>query len=39
MYAYLMKAVNREADCRLENNIFETSGSKVGTTNKKEVTE
>ena len=38
IYAHLMKPVNQEAACRLENTIFETSGSKMVATNKKEVT-
>ena len=29
VYAHLMKSVNREAACRLENTIFEKSGSKT----------
>ena len=29
VYAHLMKPVNQEAACRLENTIFETSGSKM----------
>ena len=28
-YAHLMKPTNQEAGCRLENAIFETSGSKM----------
>jgi len=38
VYAHLMKPVNQEAACRLENTIFETSGSKMVADNKKEVT-
>jgi site-specific recombinase XerD len=37
IYAHLMKPVNQEAACRLENTIFETSGSKMAANNKKEV--
>ncbi len=37
IYAHLMKPVNQEAACRLENTIFETSGSKMVADNKKEV--
>ena len=29
VYAHLMKPTNHEAACRLENTIFETSGSKM----------
>ncbi len=29
VYAHLMKSVNQEAACRLENAVFETSGSKM----------
>ncbi|PQP33140.1 site-specific integrase [Desulfobacteraceae bacterium SEEP-SAG10] len=38
IYAHLMKPVNQEAACRLENTIFETSGSKMVAEKKKEVT-
>jgi len=38
IYAHLMKPVNQEAACRLENTIFQTSGSKMVADNKKEVT-
>jgi integrase len=38
VYAHLMKPVNQEAACRLENSIFETSGSKMVAGNKKKVT-
>lgn len=37
IYAHLMKPVNQKAACRLENTIFETSGSKMVADNKKEV--
>ena len=37
IYAHLMKPVNQEAACRLENTIFETSGSKMVAEKKKEV--
>jgi integrase len=37
IYAHLMKSVNQEAACRLENTIFETSGSKMVAEKKKEV--
>lgn len=37
IYAHLMKPVNQEAACRLENAIFETSGSKMVAEKKKEV--
>ncbi|MBW2604303.1 MAG: site-specific integrase [Deltaproteobacteria bacterium] len=37
VYAHLMKSVNQEAACRLENAIFETSGSKMVAEKKKEV--
>jgi integrase len=37
IYAHLMKPVNQEAACRLENIIFETSGSKMVAEKKKEV--
>jgi hypothetical protein len=33
-----MKSVNHEAACRLENTIFQTTGSKMVAGNKKEVT-
>jgi len=33
-----MKPVNQEAALRLENTIFQTSGSKIVADNKKEVT-
>ena len=39
VYAHLMKKVNQEAACRLENTIFETSGSKMVAEKKKEVAE
>ncbi len=29
VYAHLMKSVNQEAACRLENTIFKTNGSKM----------
>jgi integrase len=38
VYAHLMKPVNQEAACRLENTIFQTSGSKMVADNKKKVT-
>jgi len=38
IYAHLMKPVNQEAACRLENTIFQTTGSKMVAGNKKEVT-
>ena len=38
VYAHLMKPVNQEAACRLENTIFETNGSKMVADNKKKVT-
>ena len=38
VYAHLMKPVNQEAARRLENTIFQTSGSKMVADNKKEVT-
>lgn len=31
VYAHLMKPVNQEAACRLENTIFESTGHKMGT--------
>ena len=37
IYSHLMKPVNQEAACRLENAIFGTSGSKMVAENKKEV--
>jgi len=37
VYAHLMKPVNQDAACRLENTIFETSGSKMVAETKKEV--
>lgn len=38
VYAHLMKPVNQEAACRLENAIFETSGSKMVAGTEKETT-
>ena len=38
IYAHLMKSVNQEAACRLENIIFETTGSKMVAETKKEAT-
>ena len=38
VYAHLMKSVNQEAACRLENTIFQTNGSKMVANNKKGVT-
>jgi integrase len=38
VYAHLMKSVNQEAALRLENAIFQTSGSKMVAGNKKEIT-
>jgi len=38
VYAHLMKPVNQEAACRLENMIFSNNGSKMVASNKKEVT-
>jgi integrase len=35
VYAHLMKSVNQESACRLENAIFQTTGSKTVATNKK----
>lgn len=35
VYAHLMKSVNQEAACKLENTIFETSGSKMVAEKKK----
>jgi len=37
VYTHLMKPTNQEAACRLENAIFETSGSKMVAEKKKEV--
>jgi hypothetical protein len=37
IYAHLMKPVNQDVVCRLENTIFETSGSKMVAEKKKEV--
>lgn len=39
VYAHLMKSVNQESACRLENAIFETSGSKMVAKTKKGVSE
>lgn len=38
VYAHLMKPVNQEAACRLENMIFQTDGSKMVANNKKGAT-
>ena len=38
VYAHLMKPTNQEAACRLENAIFETSGSKMVAETKKGAT-
>ncbi len=38
VYSHLMKPVNQEAVCRLENTIFETTGSKMVAETKKELT-
>jgi len=38
VYAHLMKPVNQEAACKLENTIFGINGSKVVAETKKEVT-
>ena len=35
VYAHLMKPVNQEAACRLENTIFQTNGSKTVAETKK----
>ena len=35
VYAHLMKPVNQEAACKLENTIFKTNGNKTVATNKK----
>jgi len=35
VYAHLMKPVNRESACKLENTIFETNGSKMVAETKK----
>ena len=37
VYAHLMKPVNQEAACRLENMVFETNGDQMETKTKKEV--
>lgn len=39
VYAHLMKPVNQEAACRLEDTVFETTGSKMVAETKKGVTE
>jgi len=39
VYAHLMKPVNQEAACRLENTIYSNSGSKMVAETKKGVTE
>jgi integrase len=38
VYAHLMKPVNQEAACRLENLLFETNGDQMETKTKKEAT-
>jgi hypothetical protein len=38
VYAHLLKDVNGAAACRLENAVFQTTGSKMVATNKKGAT-